>query len=116
MTVAIEGPPALASLRRDIEEIDRAIVGLVAARLEVAGAAIRLRCDRGEEVTNRIQEGRVLARARRWAIECDIPPALAESILRSILRAGKARFLRTASHAPAVGTVDRRGRPRPVEA
>lgn len=88
-------PPvrSLESLRRDLEEIDRAIVLLLAARIEAACSAIRLRSEQGEPITNPDQESRVLERAERWAQEVGLSPALAETVFRAVVGAGKMHFL-----------------------
>jgi len=87
---AAEG--SLTSLRHDLEEIDRALVLLVAARLEAAGAAIEHRTQRGEPMVDRAQEARVVARAQKWATEVGISPEVVERVFREIVEAGKARF------------------------
>ena len=81
-------------MRHDIEEIDRAIVLLVAARVEAACTAIRYRTEGGAEVTDPIQESRVLARARGWADQAGLSPELVETIFRAMLEAGKERVVR----------------------
>jgi len=93
----------LGSIRDDLERIDRSIVLLVAARIEAACAAIQVRTEQGEPVTNPTQEARVLARAEEWALELGVSPVVAKAIFRAIVHAGKARFeaSRTA-HLPAV--------------
>ena len=86
-------PPTLTSVRRDLEQIDRAIVLLVAARLDAAGSAIRLRSQKDGQVANPVQEGRVIARAQGWAEQLGISPRLAEKIFRAIIEAGKERYV-----------------------
>ena len=94
-------PRSLASLRRDLEEIDRAIVLLVAARVESACTAIRFRVENGEGVSHPVQEARVIARAREWAGELGVSPIAVETIFRAIVRAGKERFAATVMPATA---------------
>ena len=81
----------LEEVRARLEEIDRDLLRLVAARLEAANLAIRIRIEQGEEVCDPAQERRVLARARRWADEAGLPPALVETIFRALIEAGKER-------------------------
>jgi len=85
-------PRSLESIREELERIDRGIVLLIAARVEAACAAIQIRRERGDEITHRAQEDRVLARARSWAVEIGVSPDLAESVFRSIVEEGKRRF------------------------
>jgi len=98
----VDAPPAgptLVSVRRDLEQIDRAIVLLLAARVDAASTAIRLRSRLDGRIANPAQEARVLARAREWAKDLGLSPDLTDSIFRAILEAGKARFASTA-HSP----------------
>ena len=84
--------PTLVSVRRDLEQIDRAIVLLLAARVDAASTAIRLRFRRDGRVANPAQEARVLARARGWAKDIGVSSDLTDSVFRALLEAGKARF------------------------
>jgi len=115
----------LTSIRHDLEEIDRAIVLLVAARLDAAGEAIRLRMAQGDPLENPSQEKRVIERARAWALRMDLSPVLAETILRAMMEAGKERYVARArslnalARRPAPRRNDARGpahRPSPVVA
>lgn len=83
--------PALVSIRRRLEEIDQALVLLVAARVEAASLAIRIRSEVDGRLADPTQERVVLTRARGWAEEVGVSPALAETILRAIVEAGKER-------------------------
>jgi chorismate mutase len=95
MPRAREPAASLSSLRHELEELDRAIVLLIAARLEVAVAAIRVRSAPKGSISDPAQEERVLARAQLWAVELGISGASMESIFRTIVEAGKARYART---------------------
>jgi chorismate mutase len=86
--------PSLLSVRRDLEEIDRAIVLLVAARVEAAGTAIRLRSEGNGRVSDPAQERRVIARAQGWAEQAGLSPARMRTIFRAVVEAGKDRFVR----------------------
>ena len=67
MVVRSKVAPSLVAIRRDLEEIDRALVLLVAARVEAAGTAIRLRSQGNGRIADPAQEERVIARAEGWA-------------------------------------------------
>lgn len=86
---------SLDSLRHELEEIDRALVLLVAARVSVANAAIELRSRTDGCLTDPAQEERVLARARTWAELTGVSPESIEAIFRVVVASGKARFLAT---------------------
>jgi chorismate mutase len=107
-------PPTLASVRRDLEQIDRAIVLLVAARIDAACSAIRLRAQSDGQVANPAQEGRVIARAQGWAEQLGVSPELAEKVFRAIIEAGKARYttMRKAAGTPSRRSAARSARPR----
>lgn len=92
MVEVADAVPSLVSVRRDLEQIDRAIVLLVAARIEAACSAIQLRSERGGDIADPAQEERVIARAQDWAEQVGLSPVLAEAIFRSVVEAGKDRF------------------------
>jgi chorismate mutase len=85
--------PSLASVRRDLEEIDRAIVLLVAARVEAAGTAIRLRSQGSGQVSDPMQEERVIVRAQDWAAQAGLSATRTGTIFRAVVEAGKDRFV-----------------------
>jgi chorismate mutase len=84
---------SLLRIRQELESIDRTIVLALAARLDAAHRAIRMRAARGHPITDREQERRVLLRSRRWAEEFGVSKALVESLFRSLVEEGKARYL-----------------------
>jgi chorismate mutase len=92
MSATASPDPRLRSVRREIEELDRALVLLVAARVQAACSAIRLRSEADGRLSDPAQEALVVARARSWAEEAGLPPTLAEGILRAVLAAGKDRY------------------------
>jgi chorismate mutase len=85
-------PESLARVRHEIECVDRSIVFLLAARLDAAQRAIRLRAARNGRVSDPEQERRVLQRGHRWAHELGLPPKLVDNLFRSLLEEGKTRF------------------------
>jgi len=93
---------SLESIRRDLAEIDRAIVLLVAARVDAAGQAIRLRTQHEGRLANPAQEERVIARARGWAEQVGVSPPVVETIFRAMVDYGKERFRERNPSAPAV--------------
>jgi len=95
--------PTLASVRRDLEEIDRGIVLLVAARIDAACTAIRLRSEKDGRIADPLQEHRVIVRAQSWAREVGLSPDLAATIFRAMIDQGKERFATTAHPARSSG-------------
>jgi len=83
---------SLADRRRELESVDRSIVLLLAARLDAARRALRVRVAEERQLTDRAQERRVLLRSRGWAEELGLPPDLVEALFRSLMEEGKARF------------------------
>jgi chorismate mutase len=81
-------------LRHELESIDRQIVLLMAARLDAARRAIRVRTAQSSSITDRSQEVQILERSRAWAAELGLPPTLVDNLFRSLVEEGKARFLR----------------------
>ena len=78
-------PPSLIEVRREIEEIDRVLILLIAARVEAACSAIRIRSERNGPLEDPVQEAIVIARGQEWAKRAGFPPTLAETVLRAVL-------------------------------
>jgi chorismate mutase len=91
MPVNRDVPESLAELRREIEEIDRSLVVLIAARLEAAQRAIAVRSARTGRVADPGQEHRVLLRAQRWSRELDVPESIVVPLIQRLLSLGKER-------------------------
>lgn len=101
MSQASPPPGSLADLRREIESVDRSILLLLAARLEAAQRAIRLRAAHHRRLTDGAQERQVLERARGWARELGLPEPLVDQLLRTLIEEGKARFRSTEGPQPS---------------
>ncbi len=96
----------LAQIREEIESADRSIVLLLAARLDAARRAIRVRARIQNRMTDTEQERRIFQRTQEWAEELRLPPKLVENLFRSLLEEGKARYLtEEALHDAPVVTV-----------
>ncbi|MGD0588544.1 MAG: chorismate mutase [Thermoplasmata archaeon] len=110
MTPTAEVVPSLLAIRRELEEIDRALVLLVAARVETASSAIRIRSERDGRLSDAAQEEVVLSRAKGWAEQAGVPSELVETIFRAMLTAGKERFAASRdAHPAAVRSAPARG-------
>jgi len=83
---------SLTQLRQEIESIDRSLVMLLAARLDAAQRALRVRVPHDRRATDTVQERRVLLRSHKWAKELGLPEALVDSLFRTLIEEGKARF------------------------
>jgi len=92
MVVRSKVAPSLVAIRRDLEEIDRALVLLVAARVEAAGTAIRLRSQGDGRIADPAQEERVITRAQQWAEQAGLSPARMRTIFRAVVESGKERY------------------------
>ena len=66
---------------------------LLAARLDAARRAIRVRARVQNRMTDTEQERRIFQRTQDWAEELRLPPKLVESLFRSLIEEGKARYL-----------------------
>jgi chorismate mutase len=95
---------SLAKVRHEIECVDRSIVLLIAARLDAAQRAIRLRTARAGRVSDPDQERRVLRRSQRWGDELGLPRTLVDNLFRSLLEEGKTRF-QTGEKSPELPVV-----------
>ncbi len=95
MTLERPEHDSLTRLRREIESIDRSIVLLLAARLDAAQRALRVRVGRNREITDREQERRILSRSPKWAHELGLPRTQVDHLFRSLHEDGKARFRNT---------------------
>ena len=88
-------PDPLTRLRLEIESIDRSIVLLLAARMDAAQRALRLRYAHQGRLTDREQESRVLERSRSWATELGLPRELVQALFQALMQEGKVRFHQT---------------------
>ena len=77
---------SLAEVRRNIDRIDRAIIGLLAERLGYTRAAARYKADAGEVAAPaRVEE--VIVKVRALAAERGLPPEVAEAAYRPLVAA-----------------------------
>jgi chorismate mutase len=83
----------LARIRQEIESVDRSIALLLAARIDAAQRAIRVRSRVQNRVTDTEQERKIFQRTQEWAEELRLPPKLVENLFRSLIEEGKARYL-----------------------
>jgi chorismate mutase len=80
-----EIPAELASLRKSIDNIDAALVHLLAERFKVTQQVGRLKARSGMPPSDPTREAAQLQRLRALASEADLDPAFAEKFLSFIL-------------------------------
>lgn len=80
-----ESPAELESLRKDIDEIDKAIVELLARRMDACRSIAEVKARSGSQVMQPDRVRKVLVSRRQWAIDSTIDPDFAEQVFRSIL-------------------------------
>jgi chorismate mutase len=80
-----EIPAELASLRKSIDNIDAALVHLLAERFKVTQQVGRLKARSGMPPSDPAREAAQLQRRRARASEADLDPAFAEKFLSFIL-------------------------------
>jgi isochorismate pyruvate lyase len=79
------GEPALGALRREIDDIDRALVALIAKRFDCVQRVIEVK--RRENIPALIEARveQVLQQVRGQADQAGVPPALPEAIWRTMM-------------------------------
>jgi chorismate mutase len=81
----------LDELRREIEDIDREIVELIARRTYVADTVAHVKADRDLPTTDEGQEERVMARAGENAELFEVDANLVKAIFRLLIELNKAK-------------------------
>jgi chorismate mutase len=79
----------LAELRREIEDIDREIVELVARRTYVADTIAAVKAEQGLPTTDESQEAAVMERAGENAQRFDVDANLVKAIFRLLIELNK---------------------------
>ncbi|MFB6094794.1 MAG: chorismate mutase [Halanaeroarchaeum sp.] len=80
---------SLEQLRREIREIDRDIVELIARRTYVADAIADVKAERGLATTDQTQEQAVMDRAGENAEQFDVDSNLVKAIFRLLIELNK---------------------------
>ena len=80
---------SLDELRREIEDIDREIVELIARRTYVADTVAAVKADRDLPTTDESQEARVMERAGENAERFDLDANLVKAIFRLLIELNK---------------------------
>jgi chorismate mutase len=78
-------PPELAELRHSIDNIDAAVLHLLAERFKCTRKVGRLKAARGLPAADPAREARQIARLRSLAVAADLDPEFAEKFLNFLV-------------------------------
>ncbi|MDR1214375.1 MAG: chorismate mutase [Propionibacteriaceae bacterium] len=81
-----ETPPELAQARQSIDNLDSALVHLLAERFKITRRVGQLKADLGLPAADLERESEQIARLRRLAVESDLDPEFAQKFLTFIVR------------------------------
>ncbi|HTX23542.1 MAG TPA: prephenate dehydrogenase/arogenate dehydrogenase family protein [Steroidobacteraceae bacterium] len=95
---------SLADLRRKLNEIDHRLVTLVAERQTVSREIARVKRETGYPTRDYERERDVIVEARSAAAELGVPPPLAESLMRLLIRSSLTTQERASVVARGVGS------------
>lgn len=79
----------LSNLRRSIEEVDAAIISLVAERTSLARAIGQLKAEEGQAITDPRREAEVVANAARLAREAGLPEEEVRTLYWQLISLGR---------------------------
>jgi chorismate mutase / prephenate dehydrogenase len=94
----------LADLRQRLNEIDRQLLGLVAERQSVSREVARVKRETGHSTRDYQRERDVIMGARASAEALGVPPALAEALLRLLIRSSLTTQERASVAAHGLGS------------
>ena len=94
----------LADLRRQLNDIDRELLTRIAERQSVSREIARVKHETGHPTRDYQREREVIMGARAAAGELGLPPALAESLLRLLIRSSLTTQERASVAAHAAGS------------
>jgi chorismate mutase len=75
----------LAAIRRQIDEVDRRLIGLLAERARLVGGVVRYKRAHHMAVVDRAREDEMLARISGIAKDEGVDPRVAQQVLRTII-------------------------------
>jgi len=83
----MKGPePTLAELRQRVSEIDRQLITLIGERQQVSREVARVKRETGHPTRDYQREREVILAAHATAVQVGVPPAVAEALLRLLIR------------------------------
>jgi isochorismate pyruvate lyase len=77
--------PDLATIRRQIDAVDRRLIGLLAERGRLVGGVVRYKRAHHMAVVDRSREDEMLARIAEIAKDEGVDPRVAQQVLRTII-------------------------------
>ncbi len=95
---------SLDELRLRLNEIDRRLLGLAAERQAVSREVARVKRETGRPTRDYQREREVILEARNAATELGLPPALAESLMRLLIRSSLTTQEQASVEARGVGS------------
>jgi len=96
--------PTLAELRESLNDLDRQLLALVARRQAVSREIARVKRETGYPTRDYHREREVIMEARNVAGELGVPPALAENLMRLLIRSSLTTQERASVAAHGAGT------------
>jgi chorismate mutase len=78
-------PPDLAAIRRQIDDVDRRLVALLAERARLVDGVIHYKRSHHMGVVDRAREDEMLARIAELAKDEGLDPRVAQQVLRTII-------------------------------
>jgi len=84
--MALETPPELLEIRHSIDNIDAAIVHLLAERFKQTRKVGELKARQGLPAADPMREARQIARLRSLAVTADLDPEFAEKFLNFLVK------------------------------
>ena len=99
--------PTLADLRRELNELDRQLLTLVAERQAKSREVARVKRETGHPTRDFQREREVIMAARAGASELGVAPALAENLMRMLIRSSLATQEQASVAAHGAGTGQR---------
>ncbi|HUZ19643.1 MAG TPA: chorismate mutase [Acidimicrobiales bacterium] len=85
MTDAQGGIPDLEDIRRQIDDVDRRLIGLLAERARLVDGVVRYKRANHMPVVDRGREDRMIARIAEVAEDAGVDPRVAQQVLRTII-------------------------------
>jgi chorismate mutase len=84
--MADDTPPELAEIRRSIDNIDAALVHLLAERFKQTRKVGELKASKGLPPADPVREAEQIARLRSLAVTADLDPEFAEKFLNFLVK------------------------------
>jgi len=80
-----EQDPVLAGYRKSIDNIDAALIHMLAERFRITQAVGEYKADAGLPASDTAREAKQIERLRALAVEADLDPEFSESFIRFVI-------------------------------